>query len=116
MLPYRVLAREESLRKRLVDYSYLACRPSVLIGDGPAQHDLRAYSLEEARHHSRKPRTGVFFSGWFRPTLDANSIIPTVSRHRRIKRRRHHPYTGNLEQAFVNLAKHRLHLLRLVVA
>src|SRR5436309_12843654 len=104
MLPYRVLAREECLRKRLVDYRYLACRPSVLIGDGPAQHDLRAYSLEESRHRSRKPGTGAFFTVWFRPTLDANTIIPTVSRHRHQNRWRHHPDTGILDQAPFNPA------------
>src|SRR5438132_9689394 len=66
-----------------------------------------------ARH---KPGARVFFSAWLRPAFDANTVVPTVTRHWRIERRRRHSHTGNLEKAVVDLPEHWLHLLQFVIA
>ena len=60
MLPDRVLVFEEPLRKGFVDHRDLARRRGVVLGNGPAQHDLRADGFEESRHHARPAGAGVF--------------------------------------------------------
>ncbi len=116
MLSDRVLAFEELPGKGLVDHGHLACCRGVLLRNGPAQDDFCAQGLEESWHHSRPSRARVFLGPRLRSALDANAVVPAISRHGRIECRRHHPHAGNPKQAIVNLPEQGLQLLRLVVA
>src|SRR5207248_10749801 len=93
-LSYWILIIKELSSEFFVDHGYIPCRRGVLFGNWPAQDNFGTDGFEEVRHHARKSRARISFRRRFRTALDANAVIPAITRHGGIERLRYHAHAG----------------------